>query len=534
MTLGRVKRLLVGTRESATENAALLAAGTLTSRLTGLARLIVLAIVLGVRPLADAYNLGNNTPNMLYDLLLGGVISATILPVLSARFATAGRRLGAASQSAVLTLGLAALLVATLVFEALAPAIVALYTIANHHGYAADQRTLAVLLLRLFAPQLFFYGAISLFTAVLNLKGNFAAGAFAPVANNVVAITSLALFALRYPHASLGSVLAHPGAILILGLGSTAGVAAQMLVLIPVVARVGIDFRPYLGVRDPAVREMLHLSSWTIGFVVANQVALFVVLAIADARPGFVSAYNYAYLFFQLPYAIVSLSIMTALQPRLARLWASRDHAGFAQNLSRGLQASVAIALPLAVAMFVGAPVGIDLVLRYGAVGSHGVSLTAHALQGFALGLPGFVLFLALVQGLQATRNARVVFFLYLLENGINVVLAFVLVRRHGVEGLAGSLAIAYTVAAIAGLAVVVRMGALRPARRILATWARVAVVSAVSGVVLWAMLPSTAQPWDASFLLRTAGGVLVATGLFVVLGALGTRLTAHERGALG
>jgi putative peptidoglycan lipid II flippase len=411
---------------------------------------------------------------------------------------------------------------------------VALYTVANHHGYATDQRALAVLLLRLFAPQLFFYGAISLFTAVLNLQGNFAAGAFAPVANNVVAIASLVLFALRYPHASLGSVLAHPGAILLLGLGSTAGVAAQMLVLIPVLARVGVDFRPHFGVLDPAVREMLHLSSWTIGFVLTNQVAVFVVLAIADTRPGFVSAYNYAYLFFQLPYAIVSLSIMTALQPRLARLWANRDHAGFAQNLSRGLQASVSVALPLAVAMFVGAPVGIDLVLRYGAVGATGVLLTAHALQGFALGLPGFVLFLALVQGLQATRNARVVFFLYLLENGVNIVLAFVLVRSDGVEGLAVALAVAYTVGAIAGLAVILRMGVLRPARRILATWVRVAVVSAVSGVVLGALLPSIAEPRNASFLLRTAGGLLVASGLFVVLGALGTRLTAHERGALG
>jgi len=526
----QLKRLLFGTRESASQNAALLAAGTLTSRLTGLIRLVVLAVVLGVRPLADAYNLGNNTPNMLYDLLLGGVISATLLPVLSARFSVAGRRLGNRSQATILTLGVVGLLIATVIFELLAPVIISLYTIANHHGYAPAQRELAVELLRLFAPQLFFYGAISLFTAVLNLRGNFASAAFAPIANNVVAVLSLVLFVALYPGANLNVVLAHSGAALILGLGSTAGVAAQMLVLLPVLFRLGIEFRPSFSLRDPAVKEMFSLSSWTVGFVIANQVAVFVVLAIADPRPGFVSAYNYAYLFFQLPYAIVSLSIMTALQPRLARLWATNDRLGYATNLTRALRASVAITLPLAAVMLVGAPVGLDLVLRYGAVGLSGVHLTAEALQGFAVGLPGFALFLSIVQGLQATRNARVVFMLYVVENGLNIVLAFVLVGHYGVEGLTLALSIAYTVAALLGLVILARMHALRAPGDLLRVWGRLGLLGAIAAVVLWRLLPSIDGPRSLGFVFQTVGSLLIAAGIFVVLNALAARLARQRR----
>ncbi|WP_276973265.1 murein biosynthesis integral membrane protein MurJ [Ferrimicrobium acidiphilum] len=530
LVFAQLKRLLFGTRESASQNAALLAAGTLTSRLTGLVRLVALAVVLGVRPLADAYNLGNNTPNMLYDLLLGGIISSTLLPVLSARFSVAGRRLGAKSQATILTLGIAGLLIATVIFELLAPAIIGLYTIANHHGYAVAQRELATELLRLFAPQLFFYGAISLFTAVLNLRGNFASAAFAPIANNVVSVLSLVVFAAAYPGANLNVVLSHRDAALILGLGSTAGVAAQMLVLLPVMFRLGVEFRPSFSFRDPAVKEMFTLSSWTVGFVVANQVAVFVVQAIADPRPGYISAYNYAYLFFQLPYAIVSLSIMTALQPRLARLWAVNDRLGFATNLSRALRASVAITLPLAAIMLVGAPVGLDIVLRYGAVSLSGVRLTAVALEGFAVGLPGFALFLSIVQGLQATRNARVVFVLYLVENGLNILLAFLLVNRYGIVGLTVSLSAAYTVAALLGLVVLLRMHAIRGLSDMVRVWLRLGVIGAVLAVVLWKTLPSINAHRSFGFLLQTLGALLISAGIFVVLNVLAARLSRQGR----
>ncbi len=523
----RIRALLLGSSESVTRNATLMAAGTLTSRITGLVRLVTLAVALGVRPLADAYNLGNNTPNMLYDLLLGGVIASTLLPVLSARFSVYGDRAGERSLSNLVTVGLVALLAATAVFELIAPLIIGLYTAGNHQPGAAAQRALATELLRLFAPQLFFYGAISIFTAILNLRGNFAAPAFAPIVNNVVAIASLVAFMILYPGSTTGSVLAHRGALLLLGYGSTAGVALQMAVLIPVMVRQGIEIRPSFGFRDGAIREILRLSPWTLGFVATNQVALFIVLALADTRAGFVSAYNYAYLFFQLPYAIVSLSIMSAVQPRLSRLYATGELPGFRRELLRALRLSVAITIPLAALMFVGAPVGLTLVLGYGAVTPSGVALTAGALQGFALGLPGFALFLSLVQAIQATRNARLVFVLYLVENGINVGLAIALLHPEGVFGLSVSLAVAYTVGGTAALAFASRMHLLPGLAKTAAGWLRSAVLSTVSAVILAEMLPA-AGPVGFAFLMRTLAAVLVATGFFAVVASGLARLSAR------
>ncbi|MHB8190158.1 MAG: murein biosynthesis integral membrane protein MurJ [Ferrimicrobium sp.] len=520
-----LSRLLIGSRQSASQNATLMAVGTLASRLSGLVRLVVLAVVLGIHPVADAYNLANNTPNMLYDLLLGGVIAATLIPVLSARFRVGGEGLGQRSAATLVTVGLLALLVATVIFELLAPAIVGLYTVANHQLYVASQRQLAIELLRLFAPQLFFYGAISLFTALLNVKGNFAAAAFAPIVNNVVAIASLVVFSMMMSHPTTASVLGSRSAVVVLGLGSTAGVAAQMFVLLPVVARLRIDIRPTFYLRDPALREVFTLSSWTFGFVATNQIALFAILALADTRPGYVSAYNYAYLFFQLPYAIISFSVMSAIMPRLAQLFATKDVRSFSKLLGTGLRSGVGVTIPLAVVMAIGAPIGIRIVLGYGAVGPHGVALTASALTGFALGLPGFALFLALVQALQATRNARAVFILYLIENGLNVVLAWVLIGHEGVFGLSLSLAIAYSVASLCALILVMKMKLLIHPGPVIESWIRLALASAVGGVVLWLFLPLAAVPISVVFVLQLVFAAVMGSIAFVGIAAGWARL---------
>jgi putative peptidoglycan lipid II flippase len=506
-----------------------MAVGTAMSRLTGFARLIVLAVVLGVKPLADAFNLGNNTPNMLYDLLLGGVLSSTLVPVLSARFSLSGERQGARSLSVVMTFGLLGLVAATLVFELLAPGIIDLYTVANHQDFAPLERMLATELLRLFAPQLFFYGAIALFTAFLNVRGNFAAPAFAPIVNNVVAIASLAVFDILYHHPTLKSVQNHPGAILLLGLGATAGVACQALALLPAMWHLGIKPRMRLAIHDPALREIFTLSPWTFGFVFLNQVALFVVLALADTRAGFVSAYNYGYLFFQLPYAIISLSVMSAVQPRLARLFATGDLWGFRRELSRSLRISVATTIPLAILMFFGSETAIELLLGYGAVGSHGVDLTAASLRGFALGLPGFALFLSIVQGLQAVRDLRSVFYLYVLENGLNVVFALILIRHMGVFGLSASLAIAYTAAGVVAIWLVWRKRLVESFRKLARSWIHIAVVSAVAALVLAVTLPQSYQPPSVDLAIRAGASLLVSMGIFAVVVSVLAKLGAHK-----
>ena len=196
------------------------------------------------------------------------------------------------------------------------------------------------------------------------------------------------------------------------------------------------------------MRTITRLAGWTFGWVVANQVALVVILALADGAtvPGAVSAWTYAYTFFQLPYGVVAVSVMSAVTPSLSARWAQGDLAAFRHRMAFGLRGMLAIIIPSAVGMLILAHPLIDLVLAHGAETSADAESTAATLAMFALGLPGFCTFLYMVRVLQSMQDTRTAFRLYLVENAINIVLGLVLVGPLGVRGLALSLSIAYTV----------------------------------------------------------------------------------------
>ena len=177
-----------------------MATGTLVSRLTGLLRVLVLAWVLGFTPIADAFNLANTVPNMLFDLVLGGIASATFIPVFIERLTLDGERKAWRSISSVITGSLVILFFASLLTWIFAPWIINGFTALNHpHGASHiatlhEQRALATSLLRWFVPQIFFYGVIGIATALLNIRNKFAPGSWVPIANNIVCIAVLIWF----------------------------------------------------------------------------------------------------------------------------------------------------------------------------------------------------------------------------------------------------------------------------------------------------------------------------------------------------
>ena len=160
------------------------AVGTALSRITGFVRIAAIAYALGVTALAGTYSYANETPNIVYELLVGGVLTATLVPVFVRHFEDDDED----AASAVFTVAMLALLVITVVGVLLAPWIVRLYTLRSDGPGLADQRELATVLLRLFMPQMLFYGIVTLATAMLNARRRFAAAAFAPILNNVVVI----------------------------------------------------------------------------------------------------------------------------------------------------------------------------------------------------------------------------------------------------------------------------------------------------------------------------------------------------------
>ncbi len=532
MTLARLStrwRSLLSSPQGPRTNALFMASGTLVSRLTGVIRIIALAYALGLH-VGDAYNLANNTPNTLYDLLLGGVLASTIVPVFSSRLVSEIATRAWRSISSIVTIATLFLLVMTIIFELASPLIIHAYSIGATGQRSQLTVELSIDLLRLFAPQLFFYGVISLFSAVLYSQHHFVAPSYTPIVNNLTSILVLVVFSTLYQHPTVASVLANHGALLLLGIGTSAGVALQALLIIPSLLRHAPQLRVRLHFRDPAIREIYRLSGWTFGYVLANQIALFVVTAVAFSYSGYVTAYNYAYLFFQLPYAIVSLSIMSAIQPQLASLWALDRRREFADKLSSSLQASVTITLPFAVLYVIGASLATRAILLHGAMSAQGSTLTAQALVGFALGLPGFAAFLSINQALQSTRQARSVFVLYALENSLNIVLALVLVHGLGIFGLALSFSIAYSASAVVGLMELRRQGIHLGLRRMGRSWTNSLVASLAAGLFAYpAVSASRGHSGLVLFGFGSIAAIAAALGFFAVT-AVGSRFKSQRR----
>ena len=318
---------------------AVMAVGTALSRVTGVLRIFALAYALGALGLADSYNLANTMPNIVHDIVLGGVLSATFVPVFVQRLTTRADDEAWDAVSAVVSVTMIVIAAASVLFLLAVPFIVDATTSLNHGVEAAQSRAVSKDLLFLFVPQLTCYGFISVGTALLNARRKFGAPMFTPIANNVVLIAVLLVFGTTVRHASLAGVASHRGQILLLGLGTTAGVVAQAGLMVPSLRRAGLRLRWLPDFHHEAVRTILRLSSWTFGLVVANQVALVVVLALSErVGPGAVSAYTYAYIFFQLPYGIVAVSIMSATAPELTAHWAGGDLVAFRRRMSTGLQ----------------------------------------------------------------------------------------------------------------------------------------------------------------------------------------------------
>jgi putative peptidoglycan lipid II flippase len=508
---------------------AVMAVGTTLSRLTGVIRIIAVVYALGANSsLADAYNLANTMPNIIHDIVLGGVLSATFIPVFVHRLTTRSDDEAWEAISAVTSVTLIVIAAASVVFLLLTPFIIDATTTLNHSAQAAQDRRVATELLLLFVPQLTGYGFISLGTALLNARRRFGAPMFSSIANNVVVIAVLLYYGITVHRASrtIGGLSHDRGQLLLLGLGTTLGVVAQAALMVPSLRRAGLRLTWRPDFHHEAVRTILRLSGWTLGLVVANQVALLVILTLAGHVQGAVTAYTNAWTFFQLPYGVVAVSVMAATAPELTALWSRGDRAGFRRRMATGLRTTMALVVPAAAGELILSRPLVALLLAHGASTVADTVPTATALALLALGLPGFCAFLYAMRVLQSVQDLRSAFWLYVLENGINIVAAVALVGPLGVvRGIALSITIAYTVSAGVALAHVrTRVEGLdgdvvvRPLAHV-----ALATVALVVGAALGSNV--SASESDVGLLLRVVAGSVAGGGAFVLAaGVLGGR----------
>lgn len=434
---------------------AVMTLGTLLSRITGVGRTIALAYALGLFPLADAYNQANQTPTMLYELVVGGILSATLIPVFVRQFRTDEDE-GWKAVSAVLTIVLAAVGLLSVLVALGAGNIIDFYLAKRHGALAADQKAVATFLLRLFAAQVALYGFISVATALLNVRRRFGPPMFAPIFNNLVLICLFVALPRFFNNLHEVNVTDDRVLLTILGIGTTAGVAAMALVLVPFVrteskGRLRLHWEP----KHSAVRAVIKLSGWTAGFVVANQICLAVNLVLAGSHVGDTTAMLTSYTFFILPHGIYAVSVMSALQPALAEAWADSNIALYRKRFVEGVRLILFAIVPAAVGYVLLTSEIVQAVLLRGSFDAAAASRTTDVLALMVIGLPGFSLFIYCSRALQAITDAKAVFWLYVLENAVNIALAVVLYQSLGVQGLALAQSIAYLIGAAAAISVV-------------------------------------------------------------------------------
>ncbi|MFD8545709.1 murein biosynthesis integral membrane protein MurJ [Streptomyces sp. NPDC059649] len=510
----------------------LMAAGTVVSRATGLFRNVLQAAALGTGLLATTYNTANVVPMSLYTLLIGGALNSVLVPQLvraRAEHPDGGR----AHEQRLVTLVLSVLAVGTLLSVWAAPQIVALYTPdtpATHAAFA-----LTVVFARFLLPQIFFYGLFFILGQVLNARSRFGAMMWTPVLNNVVLIAMFGLY--------LG-LLSGPdriedittGQIELLGLATTGGIALQALALVPFVRAAGFRFRPRFDWRGSGLGKSLTAARWTLLFVLANLAAMTVVTHYAGAADrqlptagvGY-TAYSYAQTIWTLPQSIVTVSLVTALLPRMSRAVTEHRLDDLRDDLSRALRVSGVLIVPAAFFFVALGPQTAQLLFAHGSVDAASAAPAGHMLQAFGLGLIPFSAQYLLLRGFYAFEDTRTPFWTGAAIAALNIALAtachLLLPARWAVTGMAA----AYTVAYGAGLLLTAlllrrRLSGRLDGRRLCRTYAKLTGAATAAGAAAWLAARACSgiavpQFW-APVLALAAGGLTMAL-LFLALARL-------------
>ncbi len=403
---------LRGRRPSLMRSSGVMALGTLASRGTGLLRTLVQAYALGALALANAYNNANTLPNAVYNLVIGGILTSVIVPLL----VNAARRdedRGEAYNQRMFTLVTFALLALTVVATAAAALLVDLYK----GDISGQDLHLMVIFAYFFIPQIFFYGISSLAGAVLNARGSFAAPMWTPVINNVVVIVVLLMFMTMAGFGTTPQNITGTQ-VTLLGLGTTVGIVAQTIGLIPALRRVGFRWRPRFDFRRAEVAEIGRMAGWMFGYIASTQVAFLVTTSVANTAgvaavkagvgygAGF-TPYTYSWQLFQMPYAIVGISVITALLPRMSAHAAERRLSLVRDDFSTGVRLSSVIVVPSALVLAALGPVLAETFLAYGSTSLADARYMGEVFAVFCLGLLPYMFFQLQLRVFYAMHDSR-------------------------------------------------------------------------------------------------------------------------------
>jgi putative peptidoglycan lipid II flippase len=396
---------------SLARSSGVMALGTVGSRFTGFLRTAVLLYAIGTQGLGDSYNVANNLPNAVYNLALGGILTSVVVPLL-VKAARQNRDGGEAYDQRMFTLGVLALGAITVVATAATVPITAIYG----HGLGNPATYhLTVIFTYFFLPQIFFYGVSSLAGAILNARGSFASPMWTPIVNNVVVIlVGIALIVTAGTHRTPANISA--GEVQLLAIGTTLGIVLQTAAMWPSLRRVGFRWRPRFDFRRAEVGEIGRMGGWMFFYIAATQLSFVTTTIVSNdagarvcatcAGAGY-AAFSNAWQLFQLPYAIVGVSVITAMLPRMSDHAAAGAHKLLTRDFSVATRLSSVIIVPSAMILAVLGPPLAQGIFGYGSTSAASARYLGVVFGVFCLGLLPYTLFNLLLRAFYAMHDSR-------------------------------------------------------------------------------------------------------------------------------
>jgi len=501
--------------------------GTALSRVTGFGRIAVMAWAIGATEskLPDTYNLANSLPNIVYQLVLGEILATIFVPVFVEHIKTREREDSWKLASSILNIAFVVAAIFSAITVLLAPQLIKIYAFHVPAAQRAQQEAVGGFFLRLFMPQMIFYAVGAVMTGLLNAYRRFAIPMFAPVLNNLIVIATFIVF--RYEHGSRTPTLSSLtlGDKWLLAGGTTLGVIAMTLVLVPFIAKLPgkYQLRAFQW-RHPAIRHVGNLAKYSFGYVIVNQVGLWVLFALANGKQGGVTAFNNAWILFQLPYGIFAVSVMTYFVREISEHYVTRDLGAVRRDVSLGLRTTALIVLP-ASAGFIALSVPLNrLLLQHGTFSARSTQLAADTFVLMAIGLGAYAAFQQIMRAFYAMQDTKTPWIVNVVTNVVNIATAIPLYVVMGVPGLALSLALSYIGGALYGAVVLrSRIGGL-DGGRLLTSHTRIGIASVATGLVAWVIARGVGSSVD----LGRFTGQLAQVGS-AVLGGIVTYLIAAK-----
>ena len=433
----------------------IMALGTILSRITGFIRGILIVAVLGTTLLADTYNVANTMPNILYNLLVGGALTAIFIPQLVRSFEHDDGGDGFASRL-ITTISLILLVLVSLGMY-FAPALVRLYAPEFFTTGFETEQEIAIAFTRYCLPQIFFLGLFTMLGQVANARGSFGPLMWAPIANNLVGIALFGGFLLFSPGIDINSITSNQVAIL--GWGTTLSVVVQALVLVPVIRKLGITLKPRLGLSG--LGKSFNLAGWTLVYVLISQLGYLVTVnvatsaAVRSAQEGIKTGvgytpYTYAYYVMLLPYSIVTISIITAILPHISKLALEGKREEVKAQLVRAIRLVGVITIPSAVAFLLFGPLITESI--FVGIPTEDSRYIGYVLSALSFGLVAFSINLILIRGFNAFEDTKTQVVSILVINIIAVAMSYFCLFFVKNQWVTVGLGVAFSVSYLAGL----------------------------------------------------------------------------------